>query len=417
VVEAGTWATYWETLQDDGYIILIGNPSSPGDVWNEIEYLIAKYFGDTELLERMIESDRYRFATVTQMVLAGAPPGVIPPASDDQVIVMLTKPYPADHWRALAMLKSLKVKVLENSVEVIYPESKESFTVDAVNRIGCSVYAELVERVPTMGVKISHYDDGTTPHQLTPETGLADDEVSVGKYIDVWLSDNVQDLAGGVDNIEQATLKIYYTALELDGTPGKNARCTEPGDINEQTLCLYRWDETQETWVKLSDNLGWVNSVGVDTNNVTLANTEYEGYIHANVGHLSLYALAGKIRPHPEPAEQKHFPTAAEVEKMTVEEAVAAVENMPVMQSAMILKELSVEKAAEVTDGLSTQRLIGVVQVMEGEWLLDILPQLSVDKLYGIPPEVLFESLPNIPTEHLVGEVPPEPPTGFPRGS
>ena len=194
-------------------------------------------------------------------------------------------------------MKSLKVEVLENSVEVIYPESKESFTIDAVNRIDFSVHAELTERVPYLGAKVFRYNENTTPHHLTPETGLTNGEVSVGKYMAIWVSGNVQDLANGVDKIDQATLKIYYTALELDGTPGKDGDCTGPGDIDETTLCLYRWNEAQETWVKLGDDIDWVNSVGVDTNNVKPIDTEYEGYVWADVGHFSLYALAGKIRP------------------------------------------------------------------------------------------------------------------------
>ena len=228
----------------------------------------------------------------------------------------------------------------------------------------------------------------------------------------------MQDLSNDVDKIDRATLKIYYTALELDGTPGKDGRCNRPGDINERTLCLYRWDEDQQKWIKLRNNLVWVNSVGVDTNNVKPMDTEYEGYVWADVGHLSLYALAGKIRPRLEPGPPGPVgpPTASEIEKMTPAEAAAALEKMTVQESVRILKKLSTEKASAVLEELTTQWLVEIVQAMEEEWLLKMLPLLTADKLYDIPPEVLFKCLPNAPTEHLVGEVPPQPPPDLPPG-
>lgn len=299
-VNAGTWDAYGEYLDDEegkeGYFILIGNPDTNRDVWHEIEYLIGDVFDDPDLLSRMESSDRYRFATITDRILTAVSP-IIPPAKDNQAIVLLTRPYPTDHWRALAMLKSLQVEVLENGVKVTYSEPKETLTLDAINQIGCSVYAELTEQVPSMGAQISVYNESTTPHNLTSGTGLVPGEIPVGKYVDIWLSASVQDLASGVDRIDEAVLKIYYTTLDMDGTPGKDGDCTDPSDIDESTLCLYYWDEAQGFWVKLSDGLDWVNSVNLNTTNVTSIDTEFEGCITAQTSHLSLFALAGKPRP------------------------------------------------------------------------------------------------------------------------
>lgn len=307
-VYTGTWGdihpkfdpdTFGHSLMYDGYIILIGHPDSYGPVRDEMEYLITDVYDDDELWTRMQSSDQYRFATITQQVLAAAPPDptIIPPASDDQAIVMLTKPYPADHWRTLAMLKNLKVKVLKNGVEVIYPSSKTDFTLDAVNRIGCSIHAELTEQVPSLAAKIYLYDESTTPENLTPETGLVSGELSIGKYVQIWMSPNVLDLPNNIDKIDTAILKIYYTALDLDGTPGKNGICTEPGDVYEDTLCLYYWNEEQQYWTRLSEDLDWVNSVSVNTDNIDVIDNEFEGCLTAEMGHLSLFALAGQQRP------------------------------------------------------------------------------------------------------------------------
>ena len=147
-----------------------------------------------------------------------------------------------------------------------------------------------------MAAKLSIYNESTTPHNLTTKTGLADGELALGKYVNVWISDNVRDLANDLDMIDTATLRIYYSAFDLDGTPGKNGLCDEPNDIDENTLCLYVWDEGQQRWTRLSDDLDWVNSITVDTANVQAIDTEFEGCVTAETGHLSLFALAGQPR-------------------------------------------------------------------------------------------------------------------------
>ncbi|MFC2000584.1 hypothetical protein ACFLXE_07535, partial [Chloroflexota bacterium] len=124
------------------------------------------------------------------------------------------------------------------------------------------------------------------------ENGLAEDELPVGKYMDIWVSENVQSESS--DNIDYALFKIYYTALELDRTPGGDGDCADPEDIDESTLCLYRWDEAGGKWLKVTTDLEWVGETGVNTDNVELYGKTYEGYIWANVDHFSLYALGGK---------------------------------------------------------------------------------------------------------------------------
>jgi len=299
-VESGTWETHWESLMHSGYVIMVARPSEDaGPVGQEMRFLISKVYDDPDALDRMLESDHYRFAMMTQGVLAMAPPDptLIPPMSDDQAVVMLTQPYPSDHWRTLAMLKSMKVEVLENSVSVTYSEAKDFFTLNAINRIDFSCHAELTESIAPVLVKVSRYNEDTTPYHLTPETGLAEGEVPVGKFIDIWISGNVQDLSQDIDNVERADIKIYYTALDLDRTLGKDGDFTDGSDIDESTLCLYWWDESQGRWEKIKQELDWVNDVGLDTTNVQPGEELYEGHLWADVQHLSLYALAGQPRP------------------------------------------------------------------------------------------------------------------------
>ena len=89
----------------------------------------------------------------------------------------------------------------------------------------------------------------------------------------------------------------------LDRTPGGDGDCTDPEDIDESTLCLYRWDEAEGKWLKVTTDLEWVKETGVNADNVELYGKTYEGYVWAKVDHFSLYALAGKAYPEAAPTE------------------------------------------------------------------------------------------------------------------
>ncbi len=126
---------------------------------------------------------------------------------------------------------------------------------------------------------------------------MVEGEMPLGKYFDILVSENIQ--GEYINNLNHAQFKIYYTALDLDRTPLKDGDCTDLGDINESTLCLYRWDNANEEWIKLTPDLGWVSSTGVDTTNVELHGREYEGYVWADVTHLSLFGLGAASPPEP----------------------------------------------------------------------------------------------------------------------
>lgn len=190
-------------------------------------------------------------------------------------------------------MKSLKADVLENSISVTYPVQMGDFSIEAREELGVFIEAQLLSPVqPSM--TISRYNENTTPHPLTAETGLAAGAAPVGKYMEFLPGDNIQSET--TSNIDYARFRIYYTALELDRTPLKDGDATDPGDIDENTLTLYRWDEATESWVELTTDLYWVNEVGIDSTDVEINGKSYEGYVWAAVKHLSLFALAGEVR-------------------------------------------------------------------------------------------------------------------------
>ena len=268
--------------QDMDYVILLGNPSAQeGTVGNIVYNLLSE-----EERQRMLDP-HYRFAARVNVW-----PG-------NKLVVILTQPQRADRWRVFAFLKNLRVELVENSIKADYPFANNYVYVQGEKWV--DTYLEMNLSQPlTPSIKITRYSDDTTPHPLDWDSGLAPDELPVGKYIDIWVSENVQSQT--IDNLDNALFKIHYTALDLDRTPGKDGDSTDPDDIDETTLSLYRWDEGQGKWIKVTPALNWVNDVGVNTTNLQSFGKLYEGYVWADVDHFSLYALAGRPRnPNPVP--------------------------------------------------------------------------------------------------------------------
>ena|GEM_PF-966654 len=263
---------------DAPYIVLVGRPDAgPGTVGN-ISHELLQYSG--EILTKMLESDYYRFATGYGLW------------NSTQTIVILAHPYPSDHYRVLNILKSHTATVLPDSVYVEYPSARNFFRLEAIKEIDSYIWVELDEAV-TPWLELSRYNASTTPFALGHATGLAAHEEAVGRYLEVLVSENVQNDTD--DIIAQAWFKVYYTAADLDRTGDGDAN--DPGDLNESTLVLYVFDEATGRWTKLSEELVWVSETGVETTNEELYGTSYEGYVWAIVSHLSLFALAGEPIP------------------------------------------------------------------------------------------------------------------------
>jgi len=89
---------------DASYIVLAGRPDAGnGTVGNITKTILAD---SNETLTQMLESDYDRFAIKYGIW------------NSTQTVVMLSRPYPSDHWRVLTMLKSRRETVLPGSVEV-----------------------------------------------------------------------------------------------------------------------------------------------------------------------------------------------------------------------------------------------------------------------------------------------------------
>ena len=90
--------------------------------------------------------------------------------------------------------------------------------------------------------------------------------VKIGKYIRIDADEKLES------NITSALIRIFYEKEELD--------------IDESSLAVYWFNESNSEWVKLLESMDWVYGAGVNTT---------AGYVWANVSHFSTYGVGGKI--------------------------------------------------------------------------------------------------------------------------
>ena len=129
-----------------------------------------------------------------------------------------------------------------------------------ITTISTVVEVKLNETVDNGSLNITYSTD--TPVNMT----LAVAEL--GRYIQIEVNPDVRGLLSSI------MLKVYYTDKEvLDN------------NINESTLSIYWYNESKSSWIKLTTDLDWVHSTGV--------NTESK-YVWANISHLSDYAVGGE---------------------------------------------------------------------------------------------------------------------------
>jgi hypothetical protein len=263
------------------YLVLVGRPDGGnGTVGNITQNVLAE---DNETLTKMLESEYDRFAIKY---------GVW---NSTQTVVMLARPYPSDHWRVLMMLKSLRETVLPGSVEVAWPTPRDLLRVDSENVLketDALVWIALDEAVIPR-IRLSLYTGATTPVALTPATGMAYYDTPVGRYLEINVSENIQNETREL--ITMALIQLYYTAADLDRTGDGLANDTR--DLNESTLRLYSYNDYTGKWTKLTNETSWVFETGVNTTNVELYGTSYEGYVWANVSHLSVFGLVSEGSP------------------------------------------------------------------------------------------------------------------------
>jgi hypothetical protein len=277
---------------DSPHIVLVGRPDGNGTVGDLINDLLA----DTgDVLAEMIESDEDRLAVRYGIW------------NSTQAIVMLSYPYPLDHLRVLDILRSKNVTVLPDWVMVEYllntlvkyPSggslnhteiSYDFFKVDEIDTVKetDSIIMAVLEQAVNATVTMTQYNTSTTPFNLTHASGLEAYDEAVGKYLNVTLSENVQNETAEI--IESARIQMYYTESDLDRNGDGDVDDLE--DLDETRMAIYFLNQSTGLWTKLTEDIDWVTDAGVNTTDIHLYGENYSGYVWADLTHFSLYGLA-----------------------------------------------------------------------------------------------------------------------------
>jgi PKD repeat protein len=254
------------------YIVIVGPPDGEDGTAGA---LVNDLLDDSgEVLANMLASDANRMA-VRYSHWTG-----------EQTIVLVSTPYPSDHIRVLGILKSMSMSVSEGAISVEYHNARACFKLDDMNTVqntDATVWAKL-DDMYTFSVDMELLDDETVGHEMSNQTGLEADEEAVGKYIRITVSEEA--------GVEGALFEIFYTEAELDRTDDGDAADIE--DIDETTLALYWHDEDASDWVRVTEDLDWVNRTGLNTTDIELYGKQYAGRLWAEVFHLSTFGIAGR---------------------------------------------------------------------------------------------------------------------------
>ncbi|WP_094227401.1 RICIN domain-containing protein [Methanolobus psychrotolerans] len=254
---------------DEPYILLLGRPVAVNGTAGNITYNVLSNNGN--VLPNMLTSDHDRM-TVRHGVWNAT-----------QTVVMLSKPYMYDYCRILDAFRSKQVTASANSMHVEYMAPGNIFVVesaDSIKRTDSSAGMVLDANItPWIELRIS--DSSSIP--LSSGTGLASEEYAIGKYLDITVSENIENANGSIMNSTLVT--IYYRFSELDRNGDGDV--SDPYDIDENTLCIYYFNEDTRRWIKLP-------YTGIHTGDVEMYGESYAGYVWARVSHLSSFSLAGK---------------------------------------------------------------------------------------------------------------------------
>ena len=260
------------------YIVLIGRPDAGNETIGNISKNILLSSGEN--ISKILHSDDYRFFLTY---------GVW---NTTQTVIILTTPYRSDHWIVLNLLKNMQKTITSNTtVTIDFPTPRKMFDTDLIDELGCYLRVSLDQSV-IPSITLTRYNTSSCPQPLNSATGLRSSHKSMGIFLEINVSDSIQNDTR--ECVNESWILCYYTAKDLDRTGDGDGN--DIGDIQEDRIFLYVYNETSMKWIQLIDTMDWVLETGVDTTNTKIYGQEYEGYVWARVTHFSLFSLAGNLR-------------------------------------------------------------------------------------------------------------------------
>lgn len=281
---------FTSSYRDSPYVVMIGRPKANEEGICGLMYDVLEDTGS--VLQGMMQPGAHMIATRY---------GVW---TETQTVVMLTDATGYDVYSVLAALKGKEVTVLPDTIRIAYSScavNASSYaaryvmdSIDAIKQTDC-ILAFMIDSSENVVLNVTRYAEETTPHPLIASSGLMNDEVSLGRYIDIQLT------VGGTETheVEEALVKMYYRQSDLD--MNNNGLLNDTVDVNETTLVLYHFNDTTGVYTRLSTDLVWVHAWGVNTTDVEIYGELYAGYVWARVTHLSMLAIAGSMNVYSSP--------------------------------------------------------------------------------------------------------------------
>ncbi|TFH08014.1 MAG: hypothetical protein E4H14_07290 [Candidatus Thorarchaeota archaeon] len=274
-----------ESYTEYQYIVLVGRPDVESDTVAGLTYSLLEDTGT--VLEEMAEPESHEIATRYGYW------------TDPQTIVILSEAYSTDVYTVLQILRGRDISVLPDFICIDYHTEIIShsetygyaFNVNEIDTLKSTdtIISIALGNLAIPSLVIQRYNANTTPHSLTTESGLAAGDVSLGRYWEITMTFS----SGTSATIVAAFIQIYYRNSEIDLTGDGNVG--QLGDVNESTINLYWFDEDSATWVRLTEDLDWVHSIGLNTTDVELYGESYAGCIWVQVSRLPFLALAGAL--------------------------------------------------------------------------------------------------------------------------
>lgn len=154
-------------------------------------------------------------------------------------------------------------------------EPNQTGTVDDISNSGAEI--ELTSGESGASIEVASF--------VEPPAGAEDIEGTavhgVGNYVDLQVEGDIE---------YPVTINMYYTQNDLN----------QSGVVEDDLLGLYYWSGSQNEWILYSesgddDQQRGISTTGVNTDNLVIGGTNYEGMVWASVYHLTQIRIGTKI--------------------------------------------------------------------------------------------------------------------------
>lgn len=262
----------FDDYKDSRYILIVGVPNEKKGTAGNITRTILEPSRD--ILDNMMVSDLDRF-----VVRYGE-------WAPNQTIIMLSSPYPNDHYRTLGMLKSMNMMVMKGMIFAEYMNPRCCFSLDQfeiIRHTGTTLRGRL-DQNSTFNVEIREIHNNSWDRE--DWSGLEEMEVPLGRYVDF-------EVKGGNASLEAAMIEIFYTDENINRNGDDNIG--GPGDFDEGRLSLFFLNTLTGKWERVRNGSEWAENVGANTTDFEMYGVDYSGKVYATLYHLSRFAITGAL--------------------------------------------------------------------------------------------------------------------------